>query len=301
MKNLKGFEEIGFTVDHAHQCAYGTIEGYQFVVNFLPQQRQYTLMSTVKTENEVGAMTQYLDSMDKGNFINWTIYKDNAVIVNLKNHKELDVYAMQKIMQDIAMVAAQNGYVQCCRHCGEETVIHPVSVNGNTDLACERCLAEFTSQQPPIKEVNLPLGIVGALVGSVIGVAVWILIYQLGFVAGITGFIMAVCCFKGYEMLGGRIDKKGVWIAIVIAVVMLAVAEMLCLGIEIHSLYSEYYDISFFDAMSVLPTFLGESEIVSAVLGDLAFGYVFMAVASFSYIKNIQKRVNTEGVIERLG
>lgn len=301
MKKLQGFEQIGFKINKEHACAYGVVEGYQFVVNFLPQQRQYTLMATLKTENETGVMTQYLDSLDKGNIINWTIYKDNAVIVNLKNHKELDVYAMQKIMQGIALTATQNGYVQCCRHCGEETTIYPVTVNGNIDLACEKCLAEFTSQQPPIKEVNLPLGIVGALIGSVIGVAVWILIYQLGFVAGITGFIMAVCCFKGYEMLGGRIDKKGVWVAIVIAVVMLAVAEMLCLGIEIHSLYSEYYDISFFDAMSVLPTFLGESEIISAVLGDLAFGYVFMAVASFSYIKNIQKRVNTEGVIERLG
>lgn len=301
MKKLKGFEEIGFTVNQAHQCAYGSVEGYQFVVNYLPQQRQYTLMATIKNENEAGAMTQYLDSMDKGNFINWTIYKDNAVIVNLKNHKELDVWAIQKIMQGIALTASQNAYVQCCRHCGEETVIYPVSVNGNTDLACEKCLVEFTSQQPPVKEVNLPLGIVGALVGSIIGVAVWILIYQLGFVAGITGFIMAVCCFKGYEMLGGRIDKKGVWIAIAISIAMLAVAEMICLGIEIHALYSEFYDISFFDAMSVVPDFLSEPEILSAVLGDLAFGYVFMAVASFSYIKNIQKRVNTEGVIERLG
>lgn len=301
MKKLEGFEQIGFKVDAKHNCAYGIVGEYQFVVTFLPQPRQYSVIATMKSENEVGAMTQYLETMDKGEFINWAVYKDNAVVLNIKNQKSLDVWALQKIMQGIAMTATQNGYVQCCRHCGETVTIYPSSISGNIDLACENCLATFTSNQPPIKEVNLPLGIVGALIGSIIGVVVWVLIYQLGYVAGITGFIMAVCAFKGYELLGGRIDKKGVYIAIIVSIVMLAVAEMICLGMEIHSVYSEYYDISFFDAMSAVPTFLGESDIMGPVLGDLAFGYIFMAVASFSYIRNIQKRVNTEGVIERLG
>ena len=301
MKKLVGFEQIGFTVNSQYNCAYGTIDGYQFVVTFLPQPRQYSIMTTVKADEETGAMEQYLENMDKGTFINWAVYKDNAVVINVKNQKALDVWALQKIMQDVALASSQNGYVQCCRHCGEEVAIYPSSINGHIDLACESCLARFTSQQPPIKDVNLPLEIVGSLIGSVIGIAVWVLIYQLGYVAGITGFIMAVCAFKGYELLGGRIDKKGVYIAIIISIIMLAVAEMICLGIEIHALYSDYYAISFFDAMSVVPSFLGESEIMGAVLGDLGFGYVFMAVASFSYIRNIQKRVNTEGVIERIG
>ena len=37
------------------------------------------------------------------------------------------------------------------------------------------------------------------------------------------------------------------------------------------------------------------------IVKDLLFGYVFMAAASFSYIKNINRTVSTDGVVERLG
>ena len=152
-----------------------------------------------------------------------------------------------------------------------------------------------------LKEVNLPLGIVGALAGSLIGVLVWVIIYKMGFVAGITGFIMSVCCFKGYEMLGGRIDKKGVWIAVAIAIVMLGAAELISVGLEIYDVFGEMYGISMADAFRAIPAFLEEPEIMGPIVKDLLFGYVFMAAASFSYIKNINRTVSTDGVVERLG
>ncbi|MFR7591654.1 MAG: hypothetical protein ACLUVC_09435 [Longibaculum sp.] len=302
MKKLEGLDQIGLQIDKKHDVAFGSIGGYKFSVTFLPQQRQYTIMTTVKNDNESGALSQYLESMKTREFVNWTNYNNYVLMINLKNDKNLTAWEIQKIIQEVASYMTQNGYVQCCRHCGQIVDIDVCSINGNNDMACGECLSNFAASQPQLKEVNLPLGIVGALAGSIIGVIVWVIIYQLGFVAGITGFIMAVCCFKGYEMLGGRIDKKGVWIAIVIAIVMLAAAEMISLGLEIQSAMNDYvYPMTFFESIRAIPYFLGESEIMGAVFKDLAFGYVFMAAASFSYVKNIQKRVNTEGVIERLG
>ena len=239
--------------------------------------------------------------MDKGQFINWTHYKDHAVIVNLKNDKNLTVWDLDKIMKEIAGFASQNGYVQCCRHCGQETPIDVCSINGYNDLSCPNCLGQLAENQPKLKEVNLPLGIVGALAGSLIGVLVWVIIYKMGFVAGITGFIMSVCCFKGYEMLGGRIDKKGVWIAVAIAIVMLGAAELISVGLEIYDVFGEMYGISMADAFRAIPAFLEEPEIMGPIVKDLLFGYVFMAAASFSYIKNINRTVSTDGVVERLG
>lgn len=168
-------------------------------------------------------------------------------------------------------------------------------------MACASCFGEYASRQEPVKQVNLPLGIVGALIGSLIGVAVWVLIYKLGFIAGITGFVMSVCCFKGYELLGGRMDKKGVWIALIIAIVMLAAAEMISLGLEIYDVYSEYYVMSIFDAMQMIPSFLTEGEIVVSIIKDLAFGYAFMAAASFSYIKAVHQEVSSQGIVEKIG
>lgn len=301
MKKFEGIEQIGFTVNKAHNVAFGTVGEYKFIINFLPQQRQYSIIATMKNDNETGVLSQYLETMDKGQFINWTHYKDHAVIVNLKNDKNLTVWDLDKIMKEIAGFASQNGYVQCCRHCGQETPIDVCSINGYNDLSCPNCLGQLAENQPKLKEVNLPLGIVGALAGSLIGVLVWVIIYKMGFVAGITGFIMSVCCFKGYEMLGGRIDKKGVWIAVAIAIVMLGAAELISVGLEIYDVFGEMYGISMADAFRAIPAFLEEPEIMGPIVKDLLFGYVFMVAASFSYIKNINRTVSTDGVVERLG
>lgn len=303
MKKLQGLEEIGLTVDKKHECAYGVVDGYKFIVTFHPQARQYSIITSVKTQNETDTLSQYLETMDKGTFINWMSYANEVVTVNVKNDKHLTVWDLNKIMKDIAAFAYQNGYVQCCHHCHEEIAVDACSLNGQNDLMCSHCLSQFSINAPEPKPINVPLGILGALIGSLIGVIAWLVIYNLGFIAGITGFIMAVCCFKGYEMLGGRIDRQGLWIALIIAVVMLAVAEMLSLGLEIMSVYNDYYDmgLTIFDAMQAVPYFLGDSDILWAVIKDLAFGYIFMAAASFSYIKNLHKIVATDGVIERMG
>lgn len=41
----------------------------------------------------------------------------------------------------------------------------------------------------------------GALLGSLVGVVSIIIFSQLGYVAALSGVIMAVCTLKGYEML----------------------------------------------------------------------------------------------------
>lgn len=50
---------------------------------------------------------------------------------------------------------------------------------------------------------NVVAGAVGAFLGSLIGVACIVLVNQLGYVASICGLVMAVCCLKGYALLGG--------------------------------------------------------------------------------------------------
>lgn len=299
MKQLKELETLGMKVNKQHQVAYGKIHDYLVTVRFSPEQRQYTIMASLKPTGE-DSLAQYLEGKEKGEFINWMVYKDHVLAVNVRNHRKLTVDELMSIMRDITYYAKINGYVECCHRCQEEVDISVCMVNGQVDLLCPSCLAELSTNQPPLKNVNLPLGIVGAFIGSLIGVIVWVIIYKLGFIAGISGFVMAVCCYKGYELLGGRIDKKGVWIALIIAIIMLAVAEMVCLGLEIYDVYSYYYDLSIFDSMSLVPEFLKESEIMGSVIQDLLFGYVFMIAASFSYIRSVLKTASTLGVVERL-
>lgn len=301
MKGLKDLEQFQLTVDEKKRVAYGYVSGLKYMITFQPQQRQYILMTTLKTENEMGALNQALEAMDKGEFINWVSYQEEAVIVNVKAHKALTASIMMDILNQVSSLIIQNGYVQCCRFCGEEKDVEVCSINGTLNLMCSECFSKVEITQEPVKKVNTPLGILGALVGSLIGIIAWVVIYKLGYIAGITGFIMAFGCFKGYQMLGGRMDKKGVWISLGISIVMLAVAEMISLGLEIYTVYGEYVSLSLIDAFRLLPYMLGEGEVLGAVVEDLLFGYVFMALASFTFVKNAYMSSSTDGVIEKLG
>ena len=67
---------------------------------------------------------------------------------------------------------------------------------------------------------NVLTGLIGAFLGSLIGVACIVAIGQLGYVASISGVIMAVCAIKGYELLGGAMSRKGAVIACILIVLM---------------------------------------------------------------------------------
>ncbi len=67
---------------------------------------------------------------------------------------------------------------------------------------------------------NVVAGVVGAFLGSLLGVVCTVVIGQLGYVASISGLIMAVGALKGYELLAGRLSKKGALISSVLIVVM---------------------------------------------------------------------------------
>ncbi len=54
----------------------------------------------------------------------------------------------------------------------------------------------------PERKENVLAGLVGAFLGSLIGVACIVGIGQMGYVASISGLVMAVCAIKGYSLLG---------------------------------------------------------------------------------------------------
>lgn len=49
---------------------------------------------------------------------------------------------------------------------------------------------------------NVVAGVVGAFLGTLLGVVCTVVIGQLGYVASVSGLIMAVGALKGYELLG---------------------------------------------------------------------------------------------------
>jgi hypothetical protein len=68
---------------------------------------------------------------------------------------------------------------------------------------------------PPVqpieqKQENVVAGIFGALLFSLAGGIIWFLLYQIGYLAAISGIVGVICAIKGYGIFGKRESVKGV-------------------------------------------------------------------------------------------
>lgn len=137
------------------------------------------------------------------------------------------------------------------------------------------------------KKENMLMGIIGALVGSLAGVAVIMLLSKLGFVASVSGAVMSFCTIFMYEKLGHKLSKKGLIICVIVVIAMTYVAHNLTYTLEMYKyLVENGYKPSFtkiffkfYDAYDLL------YEDYSGYIGNLVMLYLFSALGAFGIIK----------------
>ena len=140
---------------------------------------------------------------------------------------------------------------------------------------------------PAPKEENVIAGLVGAFLFFLVGVAIWFGIYQFGYIAAFAGLITIVCALKGYEFFGKAMSLKGLFGSLLISVLMIFLAEYICVGYEIYVAYKQEYDITIFVALRSVPDFLGDAEIRTPFITDLLIGYGLTLLGSFKTIANV--------------
>lgn len=141
----------------------------------------------------------------------------------------------------------------------------------------------------PVKKSNVFLGILGAVGGSLIGVALWILISAVGFIAGFAGFVMLKFALKGYEKLSGRLDKKGAVISLVIAAFMVFFANVLDYVVTMCYAFFQW-DASFDTIRYVIMNFsslMTEADTWGGFYLNLVLGYALSIWSSYQLIGRI--------------
>ena len=129
---------------------------------------------------------------------------------------------------------------------------------------------------------NVGMGAVGAVLFSLAGVVLYFIIYQIGYISGICGFVMFTLAMLGYTKLGKPQKKNpmiGIVIASVVTIVMVFVAEYVSMAYTLYDVLQEegYTDVGLFDALEIMPDFLSEPEVKEALIEDLIYAYVFAA------------------------
>ncbi|MBQ4575895.1 MAG: hypothetical protein IJA85_11985 [Clostridia bacterium] len=221
-------------------------------------------------------------------------------------------------LNDITAYLNEKGIVSCCQGCSADSLsaapdaapesatdpsderpapaaLSPYLISGIPSIMCEACYKQISRDaernaidERQIRE-SLPLGIVGALVGAVIGAASIVLIGQLGYVAAISGFLLAVLTVKGYELLGRKLTGRGILACVVIMVLMTWFGQRMDWAFSLYNeikAYPDQYDytLTLFEAFRYMEAFLTEDGYNSYLI-HLAEVALFVLIGAFPTIR----------------
>lgn len=177
-----------------------------------------------------------------------------------------------------------------CNKCGKE--IHDNSVMcvycGNV-IGQDSAAPAAAEPAAPEKKENVFTGIIGAILGAAVGALCIIVLGQLGYVASLSGLVLAGCTLKGYELLGRKLTTKGIIVSIILVAVTPYIADRIDWAILVLKEFSDY-DINFMDAFHAIPEMIGNGIIESsAYYKNLAMIYLFAALGAVAALVNAFK------------
>lgn len=308
-KQVQFFEELskenGLEFDAQGEVAFGKKDGYNVCIMMGAQAGQFAFVFSLSKIGELPNQKELKQVVKSTKSLRDCTVTRHTVMFNTKavsiGAKGLD--SIRESLDNILRFLQDNGYRSCCNVCGDTEEIDAYIVKGVNVIACGNCFAEVgqsvgeRQQKDMRKSENIIGGIVGALLGSVIGAVVIVILGQLGYVAVISGIIMAVCTIKGYEILGGKMSVKGVIISSLVMIAMTFFAHRVDWAITIAS----YFEASVFDSMKAIPQLMAEGVIESgAYYGDLGLLYVFALIGAIPTTINALKAKKLSNIVRKM-
>jgi hypothetical protein len=154
------------------------------------------------------------------------------------------------------------------------------------------------------EQENTLAGIVGAFLFSLAGGILWFVLYQIGFLAAVSGFIGVICAVKGSTFFSKSKNEslKCVIISSVMTTIVLIAAWYFCVAYDIYNIFYEWflageidYYYTFFEAVQVAPYILLENTAaLIAYVKDLAIGLLCAVLGVIYYLSLREKRMKAE-------
>lgn len=233
------------------------------------------------------------------NFISNTIHNSLSIHLYSVSDNDTNINNITNIINEVSDFVELHSLKSCCERCKEDKPITPHDINNNLFLLCNDCYVNYEEHlknlaienqkeyEKSLKKPNIIAGTIGALLGSLIGVALWIIVFQIGYIASICGVVLAICAMKGFELFSGRLTKSGVIVTIIITIVMVYISNHLSYGIDIYNYYRVTENITIWDGIRSVGSFVSEiPEFKQDFIKTLCMGYGFTLLGAFSTFKS---------------
>lgn len=206
-------------------------------------------------------------------------------------------------IQNLTDFLKENGLRDCSELSGRPDESSCYFVNGGLrfltqdEYDAERSRAQSSFDETNAKRGNPIAGIVGALLGSLVGVALMVLIGQLGYVSAWSGIVMGVCVVKGYELLSGKFDMVGMVISLVVMIGMVYLGNQLDWAITI----ARAYEANIFDAFPVVNYVVRENDALPVYYRNLVLYYIFTLLGAVPTLIGAMQHQKLLGVSYPIG
>ncbi len=304
---------IGFRYDAGCNVLYGQRDGFDIVLYAADSRYPYffTLHTAAKSTNGIVLTKERTKELVKSvGSIALCKQDGSSISVTLKQAKpEKLKQQLGEVLSAVTAYLRRNGFVPGCNLCGQETEVAAFRSGGTIMHLCPECEAKMRgqlsidAQKQEQKKENIVGGIVGAFLGSLLGVLCIIILSRLGYVAALSGAVMAVGVLKGYELLGGKLTKKGIVISCVIMLVMTYIGDRIDWAIALLTDgggADAGYNL--FECYRLIPYLVSEGYIeVAPLVGDLVLIYLFLLLGAVPAILSKVREKSQSGVMVKIG
>lgn len=285
----------GLQYDPAAESVFGSVQGYTVTIVPNANNRIYYMLSFSVSRMGMApnqADFKPLEKMCKV-LTGCTVQRFRVnFLVKLAGNQNKMAEALRSALDTVFTFLRTNQYTNCCEHCGRPENVDAYTVSGSAHLLCEPCFGQVSeaaaaqNQTKMQKKEQILPGAVGALIGSLIGAVVIVLVGQLGYVAAVSGLVMAICTLKGYEMLGKKLGTPGIIISCVLMILMTFFAYQADWAITA----AQFYRTDFFTAFRAMMDLIAEGYVDSGdYFGGLAQLYLFAVVGAVPTIISMAK------------
>lgn len=306
---LQNYERLaqraGLQVDQESGAMYGARGGFPVLVYPANPSYPYLLTIAAAARREAGPLSREEGKAFRRESPGAAAVNQNGygITVTLKSKRRQEQLAEQldQTLGALADFLYRQGYRPCCQACGREIEAAPRYLSGSFALLCQDCYTQLQQRAVAAgaaRAENRIGGAVGALLGSLIGVLCIVLISQLGYVAALSGLVMAVCTLKGYELLGGKLSGVGIAISSLLMLAMTYVGDRLDWAIII----ARELETDLFTGFQVVPLLLSEQMIdAGRYWGNLAMLYAFLLIGAVPTVLAAAKNQKRAGRSYTLG
>lgn len=300
-------QALGLKFDKATEVLYGEKEGYQLALYAVNANFPYQLCIHTAAKDPVGRILtkdDFKELTQSAKPLGFCRQEGNNIIVNLKNYpkREQLIGSVTEGVNALIGFLKNKGFYPCCSTCGQGVEVASYLSNNSYFHLCENCAsrmmgnADLITRQKAEKQENIIGGVIGALIGSLLGVLSIALFGMMGYVAAISGVIMAVGALKGYEMLAGKLSKLGFAVSAVLLVIMPYLGNRLGFTIDLLKRVNGRW--------TLIECFLRVTDSYerSSYLANLALTYFFVLLGAVPIIRQKMKEGGkTEGQIVKIG